>query len=73
MVTLKIGNKFSFDISKEKAKYKINSIYDKDSNACIQTIAVHNILHNHDKMNKNNSVSDGYIEEESFMVFVHGT
>ena len=67
-----IGDKFTFDINKEEAKWKINSVYNKDSNACIHNIAVHTILNNHEKMNKNSPVSDGYIKEKSFTVFLHG-
>ena len=66
------GNKFNFDICREEEKCKINTVYNKDRNACLQSIAVHRILNNHDKMNNNNPVSDGYIKEESFKVFLHG-
>ena len=38
----------------------------------LQSIAVHPILNNHDKINSNKPVSDGYIKEESFMIFLHG-
>ena len=33
---------------------------------------MHPILINHDKINNNNAVSDGYVKEESFLVFLHG-
>ena len=65
-----IGDKFNFDISKEEEKCKINSVYNKDSNAGIQSIAVHSILNNYDKMSGNNPVSDSYIKEESLWYFL---
>ena len=47
-------------------------MYNKDSNAGVQSIAVHPILNNPGEMNKNNPVSYSYIKEESFMAFFHG-
>ena len=66
-----IGDEFNFDISKDE-KFKINSVYNEDRNACIQSTAVHPILINHDKKNNVNPVSDGYMKEELLMVFLHG-
>lgn len=58
-----IGDKFNFDISKEGEKCRINSVYNKDSNECVQSIVVQPILNNQNKVYKKNPVSDGIPEK----------
>ena len=58
-----IGNKSNFDISKEGEKCGINSVYNKDSNECVQSIALQPILNNQNKVYKKNPVSDGILEK----------
>ena len=58
------------DIIKEEEKCKIHSVYNKYSNSCIQSIAVHPILNNLNKINSNSPGSDGYIKEELCYFFM---
>ena len=67
-----IVDKFNSDIIKEEEKRKIHSVYNKYSNSCIQSISLHPILNNLNKINSNSPGSDGYIKEELLMLFLHG-